>query len=103
MVRTLLERGARIDFMDFEGRTGAQYAIAAGKHEVLDLLLSNLPNSPAWSAAGRDLFTAALQSADMLTFQTILSVSPRPEWDGGHPPRPRGRAQADMREQIRLS
>src|SRR5687767_9058923 len=69
MLRTLLEREARIDFMDFEGRTALHYAIAGGKQEALELLLSHLSSFQPWSAAGSDLFAAALQSGDMRIFQ----------------------------------
>src|SRR6266404_8162310 len=43
MLRTLLERQARIDFMDFEGRTALQYAMAAEKRDAVELLLSLSP------------------------------------------------------------
>jgi ankyrin repeat protein len=103
MLRTLLEREARIDFMDFEGRTALHYAIAGGKQEALELLLSHLPNFEAWSAAGRDLFTAALQSGDMRIFQTILERFPATlEWTTDTRRALDVALKADMREQVRV-
>ncbi|PYJ88024.1 MAG: hypothetical protein DME70_05175, partial [Verrucomicrobia bacterium] len=81
MLRTLVERQARISFMDFEGRTAIHYAIAAGKREAIELLLSLAPNFNAGSAAGRDLLAAALASGDMAIFQMILErFPPTLEW-----------------------
>jgi ankyrin repeat protein len=103
MLRTLLEREARIDFMDFEGRTAVHYAMAAGQHEALDLLLSNIPNFQPASAAGRDLFTSALQSGDLRIFQTILKRFPATlEWTSDTLRALEVALKANMREQVRL-
>src|SRR2546421_6269747 len=76
MLRTLLERQARIDFMDFEGRTAIHYAMSAGKREAVDLLLSVAPSFNAASASARELLTMALASGDTTIFQTVLEHFP---------------------------
>ena len=103
MLRTLLEREARIDFMDFEGRTALHYAIAAGQHAAMELLFSSVPNFEPSSPAGRDLFTAALQSGDMRIFQTILERFPATlEWTADTRRALDAALKANMREQVRL-
>jgi hypothetical protein len=103
MLRTLLERQARVDFMDFEGRIAIQYAMAAGKIEAVELLLSATPNFDPSSAASRELLTAVLQSGDMRIFQAILErFPPTLEWTPDTLRALEAAISGGMKKQVRL-
>src|SRR5207248_2592453 len=92
-----------IDFTDFESRTALQYAMAAGKRDAVDVLLSLTKNFDPSSGAARELLTMALTSGDRAIFQTILErFPPTLQWA----PLTRAALEAavshGMREQIRL-
>jgi ankyrin repeat protein len=89
--------------MDFEGRTALQYAMAAGKRDAVDVLLSLSPKLDPSSAAARDLLTAALTSGDTAIFQTILQrFPPTLAWTGETRKALEVAVSHGMREQVRL-
>jgi ankyrin repeat protein len=103
MLRTLLERQARIEFMDFEGRTALHYALGAARLEAVQLLVLYAPTLEPASAEGRELLTAALKTGDMNIFQAILErFPPTLEWTPETRAALEAALNADMREQVRL-
>src|SRR3954470_8580139 len=67
--------------MDFNGRTAIEYAMTAGRLDVVELLLSLTPRLDPASGAARELLTAAITSGDMRIFQSVLEkLPPTLEW-----------------------
>jgi hypothetical protein len=89
--------------MDFEGRTAIHYAMAAGKRQAVELLLSQAPTFDSRSSVARDLLTSSLASGDMGIFQMVLErFPPTLEWT----PETRGALELavsrGLRDQVRL-
>jgi ankyrin repeat protein len=103
ILRTLLERHARVDFSDLSGRCALHYAITAGKLEAIQLLLPLVPNLETVSTAGNDLLTMALETGDMKIFQTVLERLPATlQWSANTRHALGIALAANMKEQVRL-
>jgi ankyrin repeat protein len=76
MLRALIDRQARIEFMDFEGRTAIDYALAAGQREVVEILFSLTKSFDPNSAGAQRLLSAALATGDTQLFQKVLERFP---------------------------
>ena len=103
VLRQLLERKARIDLTDLEGRSALYHALAADKLEAVQLLLPLVTNLETGAAAGNNLLTMALETGDMKIFQTVLErFPPTLKWTPSTLRALEAALRADMKEQVRL-
>ena len=103
ILRALLERHARADFTDFDGRSALHYAMTAKKLEAVQLLLPLMSNLEGASTAGNDLLTMALETGDMKIFQMVLERLPaRLQWTTNTRRALETALRAEMKEQVRL-
>lgn len=75
-IEALAAAGAPLDAVDARVRTALGYAVALGKKEAVEALLSRQPVLPAAANGGDDLAAAALDSSDPQLLDTILRRLP---------------------------
>ncbi|HKP92427.1 MAG TPA: ankyrin repeat domain-containing protein, partial [Chthoniobacterales bacterium] len=91
------------NFMDFDGRTAIHHAMAAGRREAVDVLLSLTPQLDPASAAARDLLAAAQASGDMRIFLAIFErFPPTLEWTANTRRALEIALKSGLTEQVRL-